>query len=76
MSAHIIFKAIDDVPATLSDKVLTNLLREELGFEGLIVSDCMQMKAIDNLYTTEQGTVRGIRAGLPMIGCVCIPIIW
>ena len=70
MSAHIIFKAIDDVPATLSDKVLTNLLREELGFEGLIVSDCMQMKAIDNLYTTEQGTVRGIRAGLN-IACVC-----
>lgn len=70
MSAHIIFKAIDDVPATLSDKVLTNLLREELGFEGLIVSDCMQMKAIDNLYTTEQGTVRGIKAGLN-IACVC-----
>ena len=70
MSAHIIFKDIDDVPATLSYKVLTNLLREQLGFEGIIVSDCMQMKAIDNLYTTEQGTVRGINAGLN-IACVC-----
>lgn len=70
MSAHIIFKELDDVPATLSHKILSGLLREELGFEGLIVSDCMQMKAIDNLYTTEAGTVMGINAGLN-IACVC-----
>ncbi len=70
MTAHIIFKCLDDVPATLSENVLGGLLRKELGFEGLIVSDCMQMKAIDNLYTTEKGTVRGIKAGLN-IACVC-----
>lgn len=70
MSAHIIFKELDDVPATLSHKILSGLLRQELGFNGLIVSDCMQMKAIDNLYTTEAGTVMGIKAGLN-IACVC-----
>ena len=70
MSAHIIFKELDDVPATLSHKILSGLLRNELGFEGLIISDCMQMKAIDNLYTTEAGTVMGINAGLN-IACVC-----
>ena len=70
MSAHIIFKTLDDVPATLSKKVLTDLLRSKLGYEGLIVSDCMQMKAIDNLYTTERGVVMGINAGLN-IACVC-----
>ena len=70
MSAHIIFKELDSVPATLSYNILTKLLREKLGFEGLIVSDCMQMKAIDNLYTTEAGTVMGINAGIN-IACVC-----
>ncbi|MFA6661991.1 MAG: beta-N-acetylhexosaminidase [Bacilli bacterium] len=69
MSAHIIFKALDDVPATLSDKILNKYLREELGFKGLIVSDCMQMKAIDNIYTTERGVVMGIKNGLD-IACV------
>ena len=69
MSAHIIFKAIDDVPGTLSEKVLTNLLREKFGFKGLIVSDCMQMKAIDDLYTTSKGVVMGIKAGLN-VACV------
>lgn len=69
MSAHIIFKVLDDVPGTLSEKVLTGLLREKLGFEGLIVSDCMQMKAIDNLYTTEKGTAMGIKAGLN-VACI------
>ena len=70
MSAHIIFKELDSVPATLSSNILTKLLREKLCFEGLIVSDCMQMKAIDNLYTTEAGTVMAINAGIN-IACVC-----
>jgi beta-N-acetylhexosaminidase len=49
MTAHIIFPAIDDtagLPATLSDKVLTGLLRDQLGFKGLIMSDSMEMGAL------------------------------
>jgi len=68
MSAHIDFKeyTVNNTPATLSKEVLTDLLRKELGFNGLIVSDCMEMKAIDNIYTTEKGTVMGIKAGLDL----------
>lgn len=69
MSAHIIFEALDEVPCTLSYNVLTKMLREELGFNGIIISDCMQMKAIDTLYTTPKGCVMGIKGGLD-ICCV------
>lgn len=65
MSAHIIFSALDpEKPATLSRPILHDLLREELGFQGLVMSDCMEMKAIDNGWTTEQGVVMGLAAGL------------
>ena len=68
MSAHIFFKAYEkeSLPATLSRKVLTDLLRNKLGFNGLIVSDCMEMKAIDDIYTTAVGVQMGIIAGLDM----------
>lgn len=69
MSAHVVFPACDNsgLPATLSKKVLTDLLRSELGFTGLIVSDCMEMKAIDNDFTTAKGALTGILAGLDMV---------
>lgn len=69
MSAHIVFKAYEekDIPATISKKVISNLLREELGFKGLIVSDCMEMKAIDDFYTTAKGVALGIEVGLDMV---------
>ncbi len=68
MSAHIVFEQIEKsgVPGTLSSTILTDLLRNEYHFKGLIVSDCMQMKAIDVKYTTEIGTVMGIKAGLDL----------
>ncbi len=68
MSAHIFFKAYEQesLPATLSKKVLTDLLRNDLGYKGLIVSDCMEMKAIDDIYTTALGVKMGIIAGLDM----------
>ena len=71
MSAHIVFSEIDKsgLPGTLSKTILTDLLRNKLNFKGLIVSDCMQMKAIDDQYTTERGTVMGSKAGLD-IACI------
>ena len=69
MTAHIIFDCFDDVPCTLSKNVLTDLLRDELGFDGIIISDCMQMKAIDTLYTTTKGVVTAIKNGLD-IACI------
>jgi len=47
MTAHVVFSALDqDVPATLSRRVLTDLLRHELGFTGVIISDDLEMKAV------------------------------
>jgi len=63
MSAHILFPAYDTVPATLSKKILTNVLREELGYEGLILTDCLEMKAIQNEYGTANGALMAVLAG-------------
>lgn len=71
MSSHIVFKALDDrFPATLSHPILTDLLRKELGFDGLIFTDCLQMKAIQNTYTTPKAAVMALYAGANVM-CVC-----
>jgi len=70
MSAHILVPALDPThPATLSRRVLTGLLREELGFDGLIVTDAMEMQAISAAYGIERGSVLAIAAGADAI-CV------
>lgn len=64
MTAHILFTALDpDHPATLSEKVLGPLLREGVGFRGLIVSDDLEMNAIVDHYGIEEAAIRAIRAG-------------
>ncbi|MFJ3198024.1 glycoside hydrolase family 3 protein [Streptomyces griseoviridis] len=70
MSAHILVPALDpDLPATLSRRILTGLLREELGYDGLIVTDGMEMQAISATYGIERGSVLAIAAGADAI-CV------
>ncbi|MFD5149334.1 glycoside hydrolase family 3 protein [Streptomyces sp. NPDC058401] len=70
MSAHILVPALDPTrPATLSPQILTGLLRKELGYEGLIVTDGMEMKAIAGTYGIERGSVLAIAAGADAI-CV------
>lgn len=65
MSSHINFPAITNgLPTTLSKKALTGLLREEMNFKGLIISDCMQMKAIQKDYGTPSGVKMAIEAGV------------
>ena len=68
MTAHIVFSTLDaDCPATLSRPILTDLLREELGFDGLIITDDMEMKAIDRRYRTGEAVVMAIAAGADMV---------
>ncbi|MEU9394890.1 glycoside hydrolase family 3 protein [Streptomyces sp. NPDC048324] len=70
MSAHILVPALDpDRPATLSHRILTGLLRRELGYDGLIVTDGMEMRAIAGTYGIERGSVLAIAAGADAI-CV------
>jgi beta-N-acetylhexosaminidase len=65
MSSHIYFPAFEKrkLPVTLSPGVLTGLLRRELGFEGVIVTDCMEMHAISKHYGTVEASVMAIEAG-------------
>ncbi|WP_373974702.1 beta-N-acetylhexosaminidase [Chitinibacter sp. SCUT-21] len=70
MTAHVVFPAIEpdtQIPATLSRKVLTGLLRDELQFNGVIVTDCLEMDAIANVNAggvgVVQGAVQAIAAG-------------
>lgn len=69
MSAHVVFPAYEDkrLPATLSYKVLTGLLRKKLGFNGLIITDCMEMKAIDEHFGIEKAPVMAVKAGADLI---------
>jgi len=69
MSSHINFPAITEkgLPTTLSYQCMSGLLRQTLGFSGLIITDCMQMKAIQKDYTTKKGTFMAIQAGVDMV---------
>jgi beta-N-acetylhexosaminidase len=69
MTAHILAPALDSVPATLSEPVVTGLLRGELGFDGAIVSDALEMKAISAHVGIEEGAVRALAAG---VDALCI----
>lgn len=68
MTTHIIFSAIDQqYPATLSKKVLTGLLREQLGFNGLIITDAMSMNAISQNFGMENAGVLAVQAGVDLL---------
>lgn len=65
MTAHVVFKALDpSVPATMSKRVMGELLRGQLGFDGVIVSDDLEMKAIASHFTIERAVVEGLDAGV------------
>ncbi|SEG16364.1 beta-N-acetylhexosaminidase [Actinacidiphila yanglinensis] len=70
MSAHLLVPAYDEhVPATLSSRILGGLLRKELGFDGLIVTDAIEMGAVTGRYGIEGATVRAVVAGADAV-CV------
>jgi len=64
MTAHVFTPALDDKrPATLSRRIVTGLLREELKYQGVIFSDDLEMKAIANEYAVPQAAVMALDAG-------------
>lgn len=70
MTGHLIVPAIDPtMPATLSRPILTDLLRNELGFQGLIVTDAIEMQAVARRYGLTGATVQAIAAGADAV-CV------
>jgi beta-N-acetylhexosaminidase len=80
MTAHVTFPKIDDtkaisqkdgteiaVPATLSNKVLTGLMREEMGYKGVIITDAMNMKAIADHFGQVDAAIRSVKAGTDIV---------
>lgn len=64
MTGHLDVRAVDPgVPASLSRRVVHGLLREELGFEGLVVTDSLSMGAVTRSHTPERAAVQALRAG-------------
>jgi len=69
MSAHIVNKNLDNsgLPGTLSEVILEGILRQRLGFDGVVFSDDMQMHAITKHYGVEKALTLGINAGLDVV---------
>ena len=69
MVAHIWYSAFDaePLPASLSDKVVDGLLREELGYDGIIMTDALDMDAVDTEYDPSEASIRAIEAGNDLI---------
>lgn len=74
MTSHILFTALDATrPATMSPAVLQDLLRGELGFGGVIVSDDLEMKAIASHFPMPDAAVDAVRAGCDLLLCCHTP---
>jgi beta-N-acetylhexosaminidase len=68
MTAHIFNAHLDpELPATLSPGVVTGMLREQLGYDGLVISDDMQMRAITDLFKMEKAFELAILAGIDIV---------
>ena len=63
MSAHILVPSMDSVPATVSHRIMTDLLRGEMGFEGLVMTDGLEMRGITDGYGIAGATVLALAAG-------------
>jgi beta-N-acetylhexosaminidase len=69
MTAHMSVPAIEpsEIPATASAKVLTGLLREELGFKGIVVTDALDMAGFASQFSSGEGSVRALEAGADVL---------
>lgn len=69
MVSHVVAPSVDpnSLPSSLSEKMITDILRNELGFEGVIITDALNMKAITDYYSPEDAAVMAIEAGADML---------
>ncbi len=70
MTAHLFVPALDptpNLPATLSEPILTGVLRKELGFKGLIVTDALEMAGVTSSFSTEDASLRALLAGVDIL---------
>lgn len=57
----------DNIPATMSEEVMSDLLRSELGFNGVIITDAMNTSAITGYYSADEAAIRALKAGADMV---------
>ncbi len=69
MTAHLNVPALDpdNIPATVSSKIVTGVLRDELGFHGLVVTDAMDMQGLAAMFNSGEASVRAIEAGADVL---------
>jgi beta-N-acetylhexosaminidase len=68
MTAHVLYPELDaNLPATLSETIITGLLRHQFGYDGVVFSDDLEMKAISDNYAVEQTTALAVRAGVDVL---------
>lgn len=68
MSAHVVYTALDpEFPATASQKILTGLLRQQMGFNGAIITDDLEMGAVVRHSTIDQAVISALTAGADML---------
>ncbi len=73
MTAHVVYSAIDSVPATLSRRILRGVLRDELGFDGVIITDALDMAAIGDGRDRAAGAVAALAAGADLLTLPAAP---
>ena len=74
MTAHVVYRSLDPAaPATLSPTILEGLLRERLGFRGVVISDDLEMGAITQQHSLEEAAVAALIAGVDLLLCCHSP---
>lgn len=69
MIGHLTVTDMEDVPALFSYRIVTQLLREEMGFDGVIITDSLKMKAVTDFYDSGQAAVLAVQAGVDILLC-------
>ena len=69
MTSHSVYDKIDDKPATLSNIILQDILRKEMGYQGIVITDALEMKAISDYYGAVESSLLALNAGADMILC-------
>ena len=67
MMGHLIVPDIDDQPALMSHKIVTEILREELGFDGVVITDSLEMQAMTDHYGSGEIAVKAVQAGVDIL---------
>jgi beta-N-acetylhexosaminidase len=67
MIGHLSVPSLDSVPATISHTIVTDILRGELGFDGVVITDSLEMSSVSNLYSSDELAVLAIEAGVDLL---------